>query len=214
MKLNKGYFIVVEGLEGAGKSTAMRTIKHFFEDKAPEIITTREPGGTHVGETARQLIKHSPPAEPLDSRAELLLLYAARVQLLELVIRPAINRGACVIADRFEWSTWAYQGSGRKLNTDMIGHLSHFCVNDLTPDLIIYLDISPEQGLKRIQNRRQIDRIEQEALSFFEDVHAGYQKLIKTSKQVVVIDASKPLAVVQDSIIEALEAFTSMCCET
>ena len=214
MKQNRGHFIVVEGLEGAGKSTAMRTIKHFLADKVSEMITTREPGGTHVGETARNLIKHSPPKEPLDSRAELLLLYAARVQLLELVVKPAINRGCWVIADRFEWSTWAYQGGGRKLNTDMIGHLSNFCVADLQPDLIIYLDISPELGLKRIANRRETDRIEQEALSFFQDVHAGYQELIKTSQQVVVIDASQPLSVVQKSIINALEAYSAMCCET
>ena len=214
MKQNRGHFIVVEGLEGAGKSTAMRTIKHFLADKVSEIITTREPGGTHVGETARHLIKHSLPEEPLDSRAELLLLYAARVQLLERVVRPAINRGCWVIADRFEWSTWAYQGGGRKLNTEMIGHLSNFCVADLHPDLIIFLDISPELGLKRIANRRETDRIEQEELSFFQDVHAGYQSLIKTSKHVVVIDASQPLGRVQNNIIKALEAYSAMCCET
>jgi dTMP kinase len=204
---NKGRFIVVEGLEGAGKSTAMNTIKQFLAGRFTELVTTREPGGTRVGEAARRLIKESVPSEPVDPRSELLLLYASRVQLLEQVILPALNRGAWVLADRFELSTWAYQGGGRKLDREMITHLSSFCLRDIKPDLIIFLDISPQQGLKRVHKRGKADRIEQESLAFFSDVYNSYHEQIKTMDNVVVIDASKPLVAVQESICTALEKY-------
>lgn len=204
--MKKGHFLVVEGLEGAGKSTALTTIKRFLTPRVPELITTREPGGTHVGEIARQLLKEESP-EPLDPRSELLLFYASRVQLLENVILPALNRGSWVLADRFELSTWAYQAGGRKLDYDMIGHLSSFCLQGFEPDLIIFLDISPEQGLKRAQKRGKTDRIEQESLAFFNDVYTMYHEKIKGMDNVVIIDASKPLPIVQRLIIEALEGY-------
>lgn len=207
METNRGRFIVVEGLEGAGKSTAITVIKRFLESLVPEIITTREPGGTRVGETARMLIKEVVPTEPLDSRTELLLLYAARVQLMEQVIRPALLRGCWVIADRFELSTWAYQGGGRKLDLSMIAHLSTFCLADFKPDLILFLDISPQQGLQRARMRGRTDRIEQESLAFFTDVRQAYHEQIKQMSHVKVIDAGRPLAVVQQSILSALECF-------
>ena len=207
--LNKGRFIVVEGLEGAGKSTALNTIKSYLVEHGTEIITTREPGGTRVGEAARYLIKESRSTEPLDPRAELLLLYASRVQLVEHVIRPALNRGCWVLADRFELSTWAYQGGGRKLDPDVIAQLSSFCLHDFKPDLIIFLEISPQQGLKRVKKRGKVDRIEQESLLFFNDVHESYHKQIKSMNNVVVIDASNPLATVQHSIRVAIDQYVS-----
>ena len=212
MTWNKGHFIVVEGLEGAGKSTALNTIKSFLTGHVPELITTREPGGTRVGEAARHLIKESVLTEPLDPRAELLLLYASRVQLLEQVIRPALNRGCWVLADRFELSTWAYQGGGRQLDHAMISHLSSFCLHDFKPDLTLFLDISPQQGLKRVRRRGKADRIEQESLSFFADVYDGYQEQIKNIHNVVVIDASKPLAEVQQLISTALDRYLHASC--
>ena len=205
--LNKGHFIVVEGLEGAGKTTALNTIKRFLSDHAIDMIATREPGGTRVGEAARQLIKETLPSEPLDPRTELLLLYASRVQLIEHVILPALNSGCWVLADRFELSTWAYQGGGRKLDQEMIAHLSKFCLRDVKPDLVIFLDISPQQGLKRALKRGKADRIEQESLDFFNDVYNGYHEQIKIMNNVVIIDASQPLATVQNAICGALEAY-------
>lgn len=207
MTLKRGHFIVVEGLEGAGKSTAINTIKRFLAASGTEIITTREPGGTRVGEAARQLIKEEIATEPLDPRSELLLLYASRVQLIERVILPALNRGCWVIADRFELSTWAYQGGGRKLDQEMIAHLSSFCLHDVKPDLIIFLDISPQQGLARALQRGKADRIEQEPLLFFTDVHTAYQRKIKSMDNVVSIDASKPLGVVQNLIRSELQHY-------
>jgi len=207
MMLNKGSFLVVEGLEGAGKSTAIDVIKQFMASRVSELVITREPGGTRVGEAARQLIKEIEPAQPLDPRAELLLFYAARIQLIELVIRPTINRGAWVLADRFELSTLAYQGGGRKLSSTMIKDLSTFCIDDMQPDLIIFLDITPEQGMQRVIARGKIDRIEQESMVFFNAVYDSYHQHIKTMKNVVVIDASKPLSDVAHAIRAALENY-------
>lgn len=207
MSSKKGHFIVLEGLEGAGKSTALNTIKHFLAERVPELITTREPGGTRVGEAARQLIKETLPESPLDPRTELLLLYASRVQLIEQIIRPALDRGAWVIGDRFELSTWAYQGGGRQLDHDVIAHLSSFCLKNFKPDLIIFLDISPELGLKRALKRGKADRIEQESLSFFTKVYHGYHEQIKAMPNVDVIDASQSLVVVQDLIRAALRRY-------
>ena len=204
---NQGRFIVVEGLEGAGKSTALEVIQQVLALHAPELVVTREPGGTRVGEVARQLIKEIHPSEPLDPRAELLLFYAARVQLIEQVIRPALGRGAWVLADRFELSTLAYQGGGRKLALDMIEHLSAFCIRDIKPDLIIFMDVTPEQGMQRVVARGKTDRIEQESMVFFNDVYASYHHHIKTMSPVVVIDASKPLPVVQEAIRVAIERY-------
>lgn len=203
----QGSFIVVEGLEGAGKSTALDVIKQYLNSQVLELVVTREPGGTRVGEVARELIKESVPAEPLDSRAELLLFYAARVQLIERVIRPALARGAWVLADRFELSTLAYQGGGRKLSSAMIQHLSEFCIHDLKPDLIIFLDITPEQGMQRVISRGKTDRIEQESMVFFNDVYNSYHQHISTMNNVVVIDASQPLQHVQNAIRIALEHY-------
>lgn len=207
MSSKKGHFIVVEGLEGAGKSTALTTIKRFLAERVSEIITTREPGGTRVGEEARQLIKETLTTEPLDARTELLLLYASRVQLIEQVIRPALSRGCWVVGDRFELSTWAYQGGGRKLDPEMISHLSSFCVKNIKPDLIIFLDISPEQGLKRALKRGKADRIEQESLTFFTQVYNSYHHYIKTMDNVICINASKSLLVVQNEIRATLEKY-------
>lgn len=205
--MGRGHFIVVEGLEGAGKSTAIHTVKQCLQSHGLEILATREPGGTRVGDATRHLIKETTQEEVLDPRAELLLLYASRVQLIESVIRPALHRGVWVIADRFELSTWAYQGGGRKLDPGMIRALSSFCLNEIKPDLILFLDLPPEQGLKRARKRGKPDRIEQESLAFFKDVYAGYHKQLKTMSNVIVIDACKPLAHVQHLIRASLESY-------
>ena len=207
--MNRGHFIVVEGLEGAGKSTALHVVQHLLNEHTHELITAREPGGTRVGDMVRCLTKESVPNEPLDPRAELLLFYSARVQLVECVIRPALARGASVLLDRFELSTFAYQGGGRKLDETMIEHLSKFCLPDIKPDLILFLDVPPAQGLQRILVRGEVDRIEQEALAFFNDVYDAYHKQIKTMNNVIVIDASQPQHVVQESICTALKIYLS-----
>ena len=207
MNSKKGHFIVIEGLEGAGKSTALDRIKTTLMGYGLEVLVTREPGGTSLGEAVRGLIKKTIPNEPLDARAELLLFYAARVQLVEHVIKPALARGQWVLADRFELSTFAYQGAGRGLDRSMIAQLSKFCLHGLQPHLTFFLDITPEQGFQRIRARGHLDRIEQEPLDFFKAVHASYHEQIRGMSHVVTVDASQPLVEVSASIQSALEAY-------
>lgn len=146
MTVNPGKLIVIEGLEGAGKSTAVDTLVTLLSEAGISAITTREPGGTEIGEQLRSIIKNPQYKNILDDKSELLLLYTARTQLLEEVIKPALKKGCWVIADRFELSTRAYQGGGRGLNLNVINQLSEFCLDGFKPDLTLYLDISPEQG--------------------------------------------------------------------
>ncbi|WP_131781669.1 dTMP kinase [Legionella gresilensis] len=202
-----GRFIVVEGLEGAGKTTAIEIIKHYLEERVKKVIVTREPGGTYVGEKLRSLIKESVPNEPLDSLSELLMIYAARVQLIQNVIRPAIAQGDWIIADRFELSTYAYQGGGRGISQAILDNLSSFCLAGLKPDLTLFLDIAPEQGLQRIHKRGEIDRIEQESLVFFNRVYQAYHQKLKQTENSVIIDASMPLEQVQQSLCLQLKTF-------
>ncbi|KTD16063.1 dTMP kinase [Legionella jordanis] len=205
--MRQGRFIVVEGLEGAGKSTAVQTIKEYLENCLPQVIITREPGGTRIGETVRSLIKEKVDHEIIDPRVELLLLYSARVQLLEELIKPALNQGTWVLGDRFELSTYAYQGGGRHLDLEMISTLSRYCLQGFKPDLIFFLDIAPELGLSRAKKRSAADRIEQESLAFFTDVANAYHKMISHMDNVVCIDAGLPLEQVQESIVEHLKLF-------
>ncbi|MGQ3890976.1 dTMP kinase [Legionella sp. CNM-4043-24] len=202
-----GQFIVVEGLEGAGKSTAIETIRQELERLCPRLILTREPGGTRLGEQLRTLVKEGVDGEHVDARAELLLMYAARVQLLEQVIRPALLRGDWVLSDRFELSTYAYQGGGRGIDKAIIDGLSRACLQGFQPDLIIYLDISPEQGLERVRSRGASDRIEQESLTFFRRVHEAYRSMIAGMNNVVAVDAGRPLNEVRAAIIQHVHDF-------
>ncbi|ARH00202.1 dTMP kinase [Legionella micdadei] len=202
----RGRFIVVEGLEGAGKSTAIDAIKQYLHNLVPDLVITREPGGTRIGEVIRHLIKEKIDEEPLDPRSELLLLYAARVQLVEQIILPALNNGSWVLADRFELSTFAYQGGGRGIDQDMIRKLSAFCLQGFKPDLVFYLDIDPEQGLSRVKTRGTFDRIEQESLEFFTQIRNTYVQMIKTMDNVILIDAGQPIEIVQKLIQTQLKS--------
>jgi dTMP kinase len=202
-----GHFIVVEGLEGAGKSTAMTTVQTFLEAHVSSFVTTREPGGSPVGEAIRHMIKHTPSNESIDPRAELLLLYASRVQLVERVIKPALQGGVSVLADRFELSTFAYQGGGRGIDLQMIEMISAFCLQGFTPDLILFLDVDPAKGLQRAHLRGAADRIEQESLEFFKAVNNAYHAKIRTMKHVVVIDANQSIEHVQQAITSALTQY-------
>jgi len=201
--ITQGRFLVVEGLEGAGKTTALQTIEKYLAPRVPELVITREPGGTHAGELIRALLKQS-AEEPLDARAELLLFYAARVQLLERVILPALARGAWVLADRFELSSFAYQAGGRGLDRGFIESLSHFCLQGFRPDLTLFLDISPELGLQRAVSRGKMDRIEQESIDFFHTVHNKYHDEIRHYGRVESIDATQAKSSVQDAILNTL----------
>ncbi|MDF7667262.1 dTMP kinase [Orbaceae bacterium ESL0727] len=202
-----GKFIVIEGLEGAGKTTAIQTVKqilnqHHIEDKDIEFI--REPGGTKVAEALRNIIKNSIDNEPLTDKAELLMLYAARIQLIDNVIKPALKAGKWVVGDRHDLSTQAYQGGGRQLDSHFMQLLKEQVLGDFRPDLTLYLDIDPRQGLNRASRRGQLDRIEQGSLDFFDRIRRRYQELAAQDKTILTIDASQALPKVTQQIEQKL----------
>lgn len=202
-----GKLIVIEGLEGAGKSTAVNLIVDLLAKRGIPSITTREPGGTEIGEILRTILKNPDYKQTLDNRSELLLMYVSRIQLLEQVIKPALKKDIWVIADRFEMSTLAYQGGGRGLDRSMINHLSAFCLQGFKPDLTLYLDICPEIGMQRARSRGEFDRIEQQSIDFFHRIYESYQLLIHEYPNVVKIDANAELKTVKLSIQRAITVF-------
>lgn len=193
---NRGKFIVVEGLEGAGKSSAIAYIKSVLAENNIPFVITREPGGTDIGEALRQIIIN----EPMQAETELLLFYAARLELLTQKIWPALERGEWVITDRFEWSTYAYQGGGRGLDKSVIDNISSLCLKGFKPDLTLYLDITPEIGLERVKLRGNLDRIEKESHEFFDKIRNIYLSLARQQNNVTVIDAIQNLEHVQQRI--------------
>lgn len=201
-------FIAIEGLEGAGKSTAIKTIQQILKDAGiNQVLTTREPGGTPVAEKIRHLVKHHDEAgekEELLPYTELLLMYASRLQLTEHVIKPALAREEWVISDRFELSTWAYQGGGRRIPDEAIAVISRHVLQGFAPDLTLYLDVPPLLGLDRASKRGELDRFESEKVAFFERVNEKYHWLAKHRPNIIVIDAAQPLEQVTEAICAAL----------
>lgn len=196
-----GKFIVIEGLEGAGKTTAQNTVIQTIRARGiADLVFTREPGGTPLAERLRSLIKEGHPDEPLTDKAEVLMLYAARVQLVENVILPAMARGAWVIGDRHDLSSQAYQGGGRQIDPVLLQTLRDTVLGDFRPDLTLYLDIAPALGLQRARQRGELDRIEQQDLSFFERTRVRYLELAKNDPNTRIIDAGQALPVVTAAI--------------
>jgi len=203
--MKKGQFIVIEGLEGAGKTTAISTVKHWLEQQGHAVVQTREPGGTPLAEQIRTLVK-SVQQEVVAPATELLLMYAARVQLVSTVIQPALAAGQWVLGDRHDLSSRAYQGGGRQIPDSLIDSIRLAVLGDLTPDLTLYLDIDPAIGLERARARGELDRIEQEQLAFFQRTRARYLQIAANEPGIVVIDASQPLPAVQQALLQALQA--------
>lgn len=202
-----GKLIVIEGLEGAGKSTAVNTVVNLLSKLNIKTITTREPGGTAIGEALRTIIKNPDYKGVLDDRSELLLLYAARIQLVEQVIKPALQQGYWVVADRFELSSFAYQGGGRGLDERIINQLSEFCLKGFKPDLTLFLNINPEFGMQRAKSRGKLDRIEQQSIDFFYRVHDTYMRYVKKNPNIKVINAGFLMEEVQQLIKNTVNEF-------
>ncbi|MGP1958720.1 MAG: dTMP kinase [Arsenophonus sp. NC-CH8-MAG3] len=201
----KNCYIVIEGLEGAGKTTAIKTIvKTLTKVGITEIDFTREPGGTLLAEKLRQLIKHGIGKEKITDKAELLMLYAARIQLIENVIKPAIAKGRWVIGDRHDLSSQAYQGGGRGLSVELMKVLRNTILDDFRPDLTLYLDIEPDLGLQRARGRSKLDRIEKESLDFFKRTRQRYLELAREDNTIITIDANQSLKEMQKIICQTL----------
>ena len=200
-------FIVIEGLEGAGKSTAIGHIMSVLNThNINNVVSTREPGGTPLAEAMRALVKEAHADEELTIQSELLLMYAARSQLVERVIKPALAAGQWVVGDRHDLSSQAYQGGGRGLK-DIMAPIKNAVLGDFKPDLTLYLDIDPTLGLSRAQARGELDRIEQNALSFFQRAREVYLEAARNDNSVVKIDASQSIDKVAQDIENALVNF-------
>ncbi len=200
-------FIVIEGLEGAGKTSAQNVIVEVLRARGiTDLVFTREPGGTVLAEKLRSLVLDikSVGDEVITDKAEVLMFYAARVQLVETVIKPALARGAWVIGDRHDLSTQAYQGGGREIDAQLLQTLRNAVLGDFTPDLTLYLDVEPKIGLARARARGELDRIETESLAFFDRTRARYRSLAAQNERIATINANASQAEVAESIRHTL----------
>ncbi|MFT6758749.1 MAG: dTMP kinase [Chitinophagales bacterium] len=202
---NFGLFLTVEGGEGAGKTTNIKTICDFLSANDIDYIVTREPGGTDLAEQIRELLL-APREESVAVKTELLLMFAARAQHLENKILPALTAGQWVVCDRFTDATFAYQGGGREMGMELISQLETIVQEDLQPDCTFLLDLPIEIGMQRASLRGDLDRFEQEKLSFFKRVRATY--LMRAEQDVnrfKIIDASKDISVVARQLQSELQ---------
>lgn len=195
-----GLFITLEGPEGAGKSTNREYLAERLRAQGLDVLMTREPGGTPLAERIRELLL-APSDEPMHSDTELLLVFAARAQHIAQVIRPALERGAVVLCDRFTDATYAYQGGGRGLSLTRIEQLETFVQGALRPDMTLIFDLPVEIGLSRAAARGRLDRFEQEGLAFFEAVRSAYlDRARKAPERYRIVNAARPLSAVQQDL--------------
>ena len=195
-------FITFEGSEGSGKSTQADRLAARLQRCDVPYILTREPGGTPIGESIRDLLQFAPHNSDMTPATELLLFEASRSQLVREVIKPALERGECVIADRFSDSTTVYQGAARKLDREIIERLNAFAVGDCTPDITFVLDVDAATADSRMQREpRKADRMEQQPKEFYEGVREGYRELARQEpKRIVLINASRDPGAIETEI--------------
>jgi dTMP kinase len=207
----RGRFITFEGLDGCGKSTQLEKLAGALREKKIEVVTTREPGGTEIGERIRAALLDSRTAG-LDSAAEMALMFASRAQLIAEVIEPALAAGKWVLCDRFTDSTEAYQGSGRQLGTKAVLELHRILCRDLWPELTILMDSDVSSSVKRARRRNKgaehdENRFEQENLAFFTRVRQGFLAIAEREpRRVVKIDARPPIETVHAAIMGVVQS--------
>src|SRR5438067_7590425 len=198
-------FITFEGSEGCGKSTQVQLLATHLKILGVPFLVTREPGGTAIGETIRELLQFAPQSAGMTPETELLLFEASRSQLVREVIKPALERGECVIADRFFDSTTVYQGAARKLDRKVVRQLNAFAVGDCVPDITFLLDVDLTTTRERMKGPRRPDRMEQQSNEFYEQVRDGYLELAKWQRdRVVVIKGWQARYDIEKEIWEAL----------
>ncbi len=194
-----GKFITLEGIDGAGKSTHLGWLENVLRSKGKTVVVTREPGGTPLGETLRELLLDN--NETMHAETEALLMFAARREHLDKVILPALARGDWVISDRFTDASFAYQGGGRGLATQKLDDLEQWVQGNLQPDLTLYFDVTVELGRQRISAIKPADRFEKEQDAFFRKVRDAYlERAHKFPRRISVIDANRPLEEVKKSL--------------
>jgi dTMP kinase len=200
MKKNNGLFITLEGIEGAGKSTQVSFIADLLKEAGKDVVITREPGSTELGDQIRNILLMQKTLS-ISGNAELLLMFAARAQHLEQVIRPALNAGKTVLCDRFTDSTYAYQGGGRGIEQEKISKLVELVHPDLQPDLTLLFDLPVETGLARVCPAREADRFESETISFFDSVRSAYLRIAGAEPgRIKIINAESDVNTVQNMI--------------
>ncbi|MBE5924537.1 MAG: dTMP kinase [Lachnospiraceae bacterium] len=201
----EGIFITIEGPDGSGKSTQIELLKTYLEDKGYDSVVTREPGGTAISEAIRKIIL-DPEYKEMSHMTELLLYAAARAQLVNQIIRPALDEGKAVICDRFVESSAVYQGIGRGLGVDTVYEVNNYALGDVKPKLTIFMDLDAEDGLKRKKNQTSLDRMEQEDLAFHMRVVEGYRKLAQLyPERIVTIDALMSVEDIHSRIVAEVE---------
>jgi dTMP kinase len=200
----RGRLISFEGGEGAGKSTVIAAVAAELDARGLEVLVTREPGGTPVGEAIRALLLD--PAHPtLAAETELLMMFSSRAQLVRESIRPALARGLWVLTDRFTDASFAYQGGGRGLDSGIIADLERWAAG-IKPDLTLLLDVPVDVGLERARERGGTDRIEAESLAFFERVRAAYRaRAAVEPERIRIVDATRPPAQVAADVLAAVQ---------
>ena len=204
-----GLFITFEGGEGCGKSTQIATLKARLEAMGKTVVQTREPGGTALGESVRNLLQYDDAGQGMSPEAELLLFAASRAQHVRELIAPAIAEGQIVLCDRFLDSTTVYQGVARAIDSKKVDTINQFAIGDTNPDLTILIDLPPEIGLARVHARSdgQLDRMEKEAIEFFQAVRQGYLDLAKSEpKRFLVLDGSQSVEELETQIWQKVEA--------
>jgi dTMP kinase len=202
-KKTNGRLISFEGSEGSGKSTQIARLAEHFQKTGREVVTTREPGGTEIGEQIRNIIVHNSKGDEMCAETELLLFTASRAQLVREVIAPALMRNAIVLSDRFLDSSTVYQGIGRNLAADPVAQINRFAVGNVLPDLTIVIDVPTEVSLARLKQRASDlpDRMERENLSFYTKIREGYLVLAKgMPERFIVIDGTKTQDAIEKKI--------------
>jgi len=198
----RGRFITLEGIDGAGKSTQVDYVAQLLRDQGVELVVTREPGGTALGEQLRQLVLH----QPMTPRTETLLVFAARAEHIAAVVEPALNAGRWVLCDRFTDATFAYQGGGRGVAEADIAVLERWVHGDLQPDLTLLFDVPPEIAAARLAGARTADRFEQQQAQFFARVREVYlSRAGRHAERFVVIDGTQDEKTVRQAVKDGLQ---------
>ena len=202
----KGKFITIEGIEGAGKSTQLAFIQKYLAGQNQSLTVTREPGGTAIGEQIRELLL-TPRPQGMAVDTELLLMFAARAEHIEQVIKPALERGEWVLSDRFTDATFAYQGGGRGISQQRITEIADWTLKGLQPDLTFLFDLPVEVGQQRVLSRNEgIDRFEQEKVDFFQRIKECYlDRAQQDPVRMKIIDANQSIADIQAQLTSLLD---------